>query len=353
MFTSFTIKNFRGFENLTVKPLARVNLFTGKNNVGKTALLEALLLQTGPTNIEIPLRLDRTRGISYASTNADDVWGWLFFGRQTDRMIEMTSVDDAGASRLLQIRLEEVKEEDVRPWEPDLPSPPDTLTTAGRPRELTMTVVESPNYTGSVRARLVGDKIALGRPLHSNLPLCFFLTAGRRPTKEDVERLSLLEAAGRQAEVLEPLRVIEPRLQRLAVLVIGGAPLIHADVGVGRLIPLPVMGEGLGSLVSVLLAIVHAPNGTVLIDEIENGLHHSVLEHVWIAIADAARRANVQVVATTHSYECVRAAYAAFGQGKASDFRLHRLERVDGNIRDIAYDDEAFDAAMKFEFEVR
>ena len=48
MFRSFTVKNFRCFQDLTIAPLARVNLIAGKNNVGKTALLEALYLHSGP-----------------------------------------------------------------------------------------------------------------------------------------------------------------------------------------------------------------------------------------------------------------------------------------------------------------
>ena len=53
MYTSFSIKNFRCFENMTIEPLARVNLICGENNTGKTALLEALWLHSGPNAPEI------------------------------------------------------------------------------------------------------------------------------------------------------------------------------------------------------------------------------------------------------------------------------------------------------------
>ena len=39
---SLEIKGYRCFEHLTIEKLGRVNLIVGKNNVGKTALLEAL-----------------------------------------------------------------------------------------------------------------------------------------------------------------------------------------------------------------------------------------------------------------------------------------------------------------------
>ena len=44
MFQSFTVKNYRCFTDLTIEPCARINLIAGKNNVGKTALLEALAI---------------------------------------------------------------------------------------------------------------------------------------------------------------------------------------------------------------------------------------------------------------------------------------------------------------------
>jgi AAA15 family ATPase/GTPase len=102
-----------------------------------------------------------------------------------------------------------------------------------------------------------------------------------------------------------------------------------------------------------LLAIVNAPGGTVLIDEIENGLHHSVMLKVWQAIAETARRSETQIFATTHSWECIRAAHEAFTKSGTYDFRLHRLDRLDGKIKAITYDEEALAAAIKAELEVR
>ena len=92
---------------------------------------------------------------------------------------------------------------------------------------------------------------------------------------------------------MAPLRLLEPRLRRLAVLVTGDIPVIHGDIGIGRMMPISMMGEGTGRLLSILLAMANAPGGTVLIDEIENGLHHSVLAPVWHALAQAARHAKV------------------------------------------------------------
>jgi AAA15 family ATPase/GTPase len=113
------------------------------------------------------------------------------------------------------------------------------------------------------------------------------------------------------------------------------------------------MGGGVGKLLSCLLAIAEAAHGTVLLDEVENGLHHSVLPKVWAAIAAFARKFDTQVLATTHSLECISAAHEAFSATGEYDLALHRLDRVEDEIRAVTYDQEMLDAAIKADMEIR
>ena len=114
--------------------------------------------------------------------------------------------------------------------------------------------------------------------------------------------------------------------------------------------PLAIMGEGMSRLARLILVIFDTPDGVVLIDEIENGFHHSVLPEVWRVIDNASKQSNTQVFATTHSRECVRAAHESLGE---DDFRLHRLEANDEGNRCVTYDPESIGSAIKFNFEVR
>jgi hypothetical protein len=74
---------------------------------------------------------------------------------------------------------------------------------------------------------------------------------------------------------------------------------------------------------------------------------------VWQALGAAARQYDVQLFATTHSWECIQAAQHAFTAQGPYDFRLHRLEHIDGDIQMLTYDEEALGAAVKAEIEVR
>lgn len=134
----------------------------------------------------------------------------------------------------------------------------------------------------------------------------------RYPFAVDAELFGKLEIHDKQDVLLRVLQLIEPRLRRLAIVIVMGEPILHGDVGTGRLMPLPVMGEGMVHLASLVLRLGNAPNCIVLVDEIENGLHHSILPKLWSAIGEVAREFNTQVFATTHSLECIKAAHKAF-----------------------------------------
>jgi AAA15 family ATPase/GTPase len=102
------------------------------------------------------------------------------------------------------------------------------------------------------------------------------------------------------------------------------------------------------------LNIAGAPNGVVLVDEIETGFHYSVLPKVWQAIARVAREMNTQVFATTHSRECLIAAHQAFSKSEIYDFRLFRLEfGAEGKNRVVAYDRELLEFVLERDWEVR
>ncbi len=63
----------------------------------------------------------------------------------------------------------------------------------------------------------------------------------------------------------------------------------------------------MGRLLGVALALVNASDGVLLIDEIESGLHYTVQADMWRLIFRVAHRLNVQVFATTHSWDCIEA----------------------------------------------
>jgi hypothetical protein len=168
-----------------------------------------------------------------------------------------------------------------------------------------------------------------------------------------VQLYGQLEIRGEHEQILGVLRMIEPRLKRVAAVAIGTEVILHGDLGWGPMLPFPVMGEGIVRLAALIIRVASARDGVVLLDEFENGLHYAALPLVWRAVRDVARRFNVQVLTTTHSRECIVAAHQAFSETFPYDFRLYRLDRVDDAISAVMYDQETLAAAIETGLEVR
>ena len=367
MYKSFEIKNFKCFEHLKLNNLTRVNLIAGKNNVGKTALLEALFLHCDGHN---PERLgdlhDLRRGeMPRIFTDlgvprrrlpwrADPrFWQTFFRDFETNQPIEITGVEDGHSLRTVTVSLttdEEARDDAAG----ELNGGGDLYTGSDTQTVLDLTWSEGEGERGSCRlATRNGALRVLGKlPHHAVLA---YRRGARYPLNylEDARLFSDLARRGGTQSLTDALRNLEPRLDRLEVLVEQNVPTIHGRLGLTQPISLTDMGDGMLRLASLILVFTKTENGVVLVDEIENGLHYSIHEDVWRAIGHAARQFNVQVFATTHSYECIEAAHRAFRGEHQSDFRLFRLERVKGQIRVFDYDPEILETAFESNMEVR
>ncbi len=367
MFRKFAARNFRCFQDFKFEPLARVNLIVGENNVGKTALLEALNLHCLPSVTENAFGANFLRGASGSNAAIWRELDWLFYEKRIKDEIELESVHDAAGKSELRVRLVQPEERSLLPAKPNGESQSDLnvgATTAGL-NELTMVYEDRKGEEYTSRARLVPVETM---SYSSNIdPLEIkFSSSNVEPFGRAVrvlkhlrfpdayaELYSALVEAGRESELLSALQALDPRIRRLELLYRGNLPVFHVDIGNIPLMPLFHMGEGITHVLSWLLVIKTYENGTVLIDEFENGLHYGALVDAWKAVGAAARNSNVQVFATTHSWECVKAAHNAFAESGEDEFRLHRLERRDGDIVAITYDQEQLATSVEFGFEVR
>ncbi|GIL14010.1 MAG: hypothetical protein BroJett038_27300 [Chloroflexota bacterium] len=363
MYTVFHIKNFRCFDDLVLDDLARVNLLAGKNNVGKTALLEALFLHCGAYNPALTLNLNAFRGIDTITVefgrSARMPWDALFNQLDASKSIELTGENSESGRRVLRLnsvrQVEELSK--IRQTLESRTNGQDAISSASESVQvLSLEYEEEAGQNG--RTYLIFDQ-QKGRvePAAPPPPFPGFFLASRVriPLNDDAQRYGNLVRQRKQNMVVNALQAIESRLISLTALPVGNISIIHGDVGLKELIPLPDLGDGMNRLASIVLAIGNAPNGVVLVDEIENGLHHSILKDVWKAIAKAARAFNTQVFATTHSLECIRAAHQAFSESEVYDFRYHRLDRNEktNRIEVVTYDQRLIEASIQADFEVR
>jgi hypothetical protein len=335
--------------------------------VGKTALLEALWMHHGAVIPDLGLRVDSFRGLD--AGDPEEFMGNLFFGFDRRLVIELSAKGDWGEDpRRLKMSLQDRPNVEIPAVGLGLGQPA-TQATYSR-NQLVM------DYSYESRGQSTSTGWLVERQINAGVPgvamgvatvgmeatqvsrphqsLAVFLAARRASvSEEDVKRYSQLEINGQHEDVLQILKEIDPRLKKLAVVSARSAPAVYADIGLNRLIPVQLMGDGMTRILSLALSIATVPDGMVLVDEIENGLHHLVMQKVWSSIATFARHYNVQIFATTHSRECFQAALEALGDDDENEFRLYRIEHFRDKLRTVRYDREMMDFALNFNVEVR
>lgn len=121
-------------------------------------------------------------------------------------------------------------------------------------------------------------------------------------------------------------------------------------------LPLNSLGDGAQRMLLLAVALVSAQDKLLLLDEIEAGLHYSVIEKLWETIFEYAKKLNVQVFSTTHSSDAVKTFLYAMGKSKNGDegayFRMQR-NRSSEQIEVIAYDAERLESALESNLETR
>ena len=343
------IRNYRVFNDLEIDRLSRINLIAGKNNSGKTSLLEAIVLLAGAGDPQIAINVNIVRGIAL-DTKVTEAIGETLWKPMFSELDMSRSIEIAGYYKTLGQLTLEIASEQPRTTEISLDRTGGTSVT--KPPYQWSLIFEYESNAG----RRVGRVSVEGQELKVDqdkapLPFEAAIVQSRTGTiQEDAVLLGALRKRKQDHLLLNALQVIEPKLQSIENNFASGAPMMWGDIGLSELIPLSVMGEGMTRIARLVLAISAAPDGVVLVDEIENGLHHSVLPKVWKVVDTAAKQFNTQIFATTHSFECIEAAHEALG---ADGFLLHRLEASGTENRCVTYESEAISAAMRHYMEVR
>lgn len=349
MLKRLQIQNFRGFNALEINQLSGINLIAGKNNSGKTSLLEAVFLLSGGGNAQLAVNANVIRGIEKDGVSVRDFfWKQLFFNLDMEQSIKIEGEYKSHGQFALEIASEQQPTTEITLDSTDGSS----ATNLFDERSLIFQYSDPSGQKIKSHIRFKGQKIEVQQPA-INVPFIAAILLSRgRNIHEDAKRLGMLKKKKQGDLLLKALQVVEPKLQSIEDSFASGTPMIWGDIGLSELVPLPAMGEGMTQLARLVLAIATVPNGVVLVDEVENGIHHSVLPDVWRAIDEAAKQFHTQIFATTHSFECIEAAHQALGP---DGFLLHRLEVADNDkmSRCVTYEPDTIDASIRHNLEVR
>lgn len=153
-------------------------------------------------------------------------------------------------------------------------------------------------------------------------------------------------------EVLEALRIVEPKIKDIQLL----DKKVMVDIGLSNRLPINVLGDGVRKVLAILLSIHSAKNGVLMIDEIDNGLHYSVMKTLWRVILHTCQKQNTQLFVSTHSLDMLKALVSVTAEGatdqiSVSSYKLLRKE--DDELVTLCYDKETLAYTINQEMEVR
>lgn len=358
MLSSMTIERFRGFRKLQVDGLSRVNLFVGANNAGKTSILDAVELVAMGT-VRGLLRSPNRRGEQILAPSEEsrpprpirpeiDI-SHLFLGHTLRAGAFFAITATPGKSVRCEVAEATIGERNGT--HQTLPKLEETLEAALEIRFETHLTPEP------IWLRISPDGGVLERyyqPQETSNPVNFLGTEGVRPSQ--LGRLwDTIVLTPEEEATTAALQIIEPRIERIAFLGQSRvAPNIFVKLaGSEQRLPLGSVGDGLKRLLALALHLHSARDGILLVDEIDTGLHHSVMADMWRLVIHSARRIDAQVFATTHSLDCVRAlAWVQQSDPEAaSDVTLHRVEK--DSEKTICYTVDELSIAAEHHLEVR
>jgi AAA domain, putative AbiEii toxin, Type IV TA system len=357
MLKSLEIRRFRAFEQFTMGGLTRVNLLIGGNNAGKTTVMEAAELLLGRGEPWAVVR-SPTRREGQAVPNVFPPRGLapvrhLFHGHQFRPGASFEVHGGAGPEEQLRCELRPSRRDAAEPATLELPFAGDqddepelelVSYLAGQP------VARIPLRAGGVLI----DRYTRDRGEDVGAPVNFV------DTRDPEARLSWMwdrvVLTPKEADVVAALQLVDDRIERLAQLSTQGnarPPIVVKRSGANEPVPLGTMGDGAKRLLVLSVNLATAAKGTLLVDEIDTGLHHTVLGAMWRLVLATARRLDVQVFASTHSLDGLRAlAWALEREPELmADVSVHRIVR--DQPRPVRYDAHELELAVAQDMEIR
>lgn len=364
MISELSVRNYRGFQDFSLRRCSAVNLFVGKNNTGKSSLLEALYLYACRMDVEVLQSIAVRRGEVIEDPRGREVFSVdlsHFFNGHRIKNSRAPSISSSGVSYAVKVDDAETIASDIELLRFDEPAP------SVRQPLHSLKIVESRNGAdkdiqevtvfeqGGVSAtRRNYNAVAARRKYH-------FLAPDSLDNYTLARLWNNILVSREEDSIVRALQILDDKVTSVAFL--SGDPYSGRFVsksamgfvvgmeGVARRIPLGSLGDGMKRLMAIAAALSCAKNGAVFIDEIDSGLHYSAMRDLWRLVLRTAGSNNVQVFASTHSLDCIRGLSVLTEEALYRDFSLYSVNSADRQA--VHYSAEEIPRIIRNEIEVR
>ena len=351
-----TIKGFRGIDQLTIPRLGRVTLLAGKNGVGKTTVLEAVHLFAARGRFSsLSDLLSSREEVHFGSDNNGDGTSELdalsLFHRSVS---EETTLLIGPGNASEQLRIEMTSLAKFRSTLLNLADPVPGLSVSFRGKRQVRWFIPSGGLNDFSRSQRLPENDEPEPRLTCELLGPDVL--GENDLARFWDKVALTD---NEQRAVSALQLIAGSSVTGVALVGDGRPNASGRRTVVRVtgydlpVPLKSLGDGAVRLYGIALALANSRGGLLLIDEAENGIHHTAQYETWKLVLQTALANEVQVLATTHSWDCVRGFAYAAAEFEDGEGMLIRLDRDNRGLRAVEYSKEGLLTAAEQGIEVR
>ena len=362
MIKDIKIQNYKLFKSLSLTNLPRILLIGGKNNSGKSSLLEAFFLPLDCGSPLMFLKHFTWRGLGNISNNVEDFFSPVFHNFSLNNNIKIEYTLNSAKKKKIAYKFQPSKSQTLTADNKDSFNIEQVSFSSLGEMEISYWLgIDKPPRKAILKLKSKGNEGALslegnkaGLVNYNEGIRAAYVAASAYNSVGNAKRYGELDKVNNTAGVLKALRVLEPKLSSLSIIQIGNQPVIHGSIeGLNRKFPLSLMGQGIVRLLSILLVISEVKNGLTLIDELETGFHHSVLADIWKVISKHAMDNNTQIIATTHSKDLISGAVEGIPSELKNEFKYMRIERKENDFKTKSYDFKTLSVALESELEIR
>lgn len=336
MITKVHIENFRCFRKTEISDFARINLIGGLNNAGKTAFLEALLLNSKPSLSTLQfLRKLRGESDEYAKLYPTSTWDYLFYNQNKETTIKLVTTMTDERKYPVKIACREKGEDKIIgivSWEQkhidDYFSILEIIhgEKGDSKNKFMSDKTNIYHYTSIVKVNSPAIFKVLNDDVPPIYPLHFIPAVYKKSGAELAKEYSKAERVNQNHLIREAIQLADSSITEVNVSVLNGINLVLRRANENSM-PVAMFGDAINKIVNIILAVVNNNSSILVIDEVENGIHYTVQRDFWTYLFKLAKAFDIQVFATTHSLEMIQAFADIAGEYEPEDAAYYEFFR--------------------------
>ncbi|HLX55150.1 MAG TPA: AAA family ATPase [Aquella sp.] len=279
--------NYKLFKDFEVGNLKRVNLIGGKNNIGKTALMEACFINS--VGKDISLLTTALVSVKYSRENLN-----ILMSPANYKPLEF--IENANGLRI---------ESNINNVSFEVETSPGQITyvfNAGQQKQSVNRNLFAAPVIGANMPNIPLININMQLMSMLNIPNAQFIDSYGMSHAEIKRNFNIVQKLNKESSLDAILKRFDDSIDGFKI--IDDKPKCYVK---NEWLDITEMGDGTRHLISIVISLFYSKDGYLYIDEIDNGVHHEYLPEMWKIIFELSNELDCQVFATTHSRECIEA----------------------------------------------